>query len=171
MFTSTHSRRARLPVAAALVGMLVAGGVPRAAAAQEPPARRLSSIVGVAVEEYAKGIDARGRLISPQEYQEAIDFLADATQVADRMAGTRAAQAREALDSLIAAMRARRPPADVAALHRRFAAALGAEGAGRQTTLLIGNGHMPDRGAVALGALRENAALRAVFRRRYLGAA
>jgi L-erythro-3,5-diaminohexanoate dehydrogenase len=51
------------------------------------------------------------------------------------------------------------------------AAALGAEGAGRETTLLIGNGHMPDRGGIALAALRENETLRAIFRRRYLGAA
>ena len=46
--------------------------------AQEHPARRLSSIVGVAVEEYAKGVDARGQLISQQEYQETLDFLRDA---------------------------------------------------------------------------------------------
>jgi L-erythro-3,5-diaminohexanoate dehydrogenase len=49
------------------------------------------------------------------------------------------------------------------------AAALGAEGAGRPATLIIGNGHMPDRGATALRALRESAELRAVFRRRYVG--
>src|SRR5919201_520987 len=128
MITPALMRRARL-LGAATLSSLLALGAPRGACAKEPPARRLSSIVGVAVEEYAKGIDARGRLISAQEYQEAIDFLADATQVADRMAGSRAAQAREALDSLIAAMRAKRPPSDVAALHRRFTAALGAEGA------------------------------------------
>lgn len=47
------------------------------------------------------------------------------------------------------------------------AAALGAEGLGRATTMVIGNGHMPDMGATALGVLRENAAVRAVFERRY----
>ncbi|MBA3559903.1 MAG: hypothetical protein H0W30_15055, partial [Gemmatimonadaceae bacterium] len=40
--------------------------------AQEHPARRLSSIVGVAVEEYSKGIDQRGRITSDLEYQEAV---------------------------------------------------------------------------------------------------
>ncbi len=50
------------------------------------------------------------------------------------------------------------------------AAALGAEGLGRATTMLIGNGHMPDTGAIALGVLRECAPVRAVFERRYLGA-
>ena len=47
------------------------------------------------------------------------------------------------------------------------AAALGAEGLGRETTMLIGNGHMPDMGAIALEVLRTNPAVRAVFERRY----
>jgi L-erythro-3,5-diaminohexanoate dehydrogenase len=52
------------------------------------------------------------------------------------------------------------------------AAALGAEGLGRATTMIIGNGHMPDTGATALAVLRENADIRRIFRRRYgLGAA
>src|SRR5918911_5071693 len=118
MRTATLSRRSRLVAAAVLT--LGASGTSRLAAAQEPPARRLSSIVGVAVEEYGKGVDDAGRFISAQEYQESIDFLADATQVADRMAGSRVVQVREALDSLVAAMRARRTPREVAALHRRF---------------------------------------------------
>ena len=46
-------------------------------------------------------------------------------------------------------------------------AALGAEGLGRATTMIIGNGHMPDTGLIALNVLRENAAIRAVFERRY----
>jgi L-erythro-3,5-diaminohexanoate dehydrogenase len=46
-------------------------------------------------------------------------------------------------------------------------AALGAEGLGRATTMLIGNGHMPDMGLTALNVLRENPAVRAVFERRY----
>jgi len=50
------------------------------------------------------------------------------------------------------------------------AAALGAEGLGRATTMVIGNGHMPDMGAVALAVLRENPAIRAIFERRYGGA-
>jgi len=46
-------------------------------------------------------------------------------------------------------------------------AALGAEGLGRATTMLIGNGHMPDMGLTALNVLRESSAVRAVFERRY----
>jgi L-erythro-3,5-diaminohexanoate dehydrogenase len=49
------------------------------------------------------------------------------------------------------------------------AAALGAEGLGRATTMVIGNGHMPDMGAVALAVLRENPDIRAIFERRYGG--
>ena len=49
------------------------------------------------------------------------------------------------------------------------AAALGAEGLGRATTMLIGNGHMPDCGLTALNVLRENAEIHAIFRRRYGG--
>jgi L-erythro-3,5-diaminohexanoate dehydrogenase len=48
-------------------------------------------------------------------------------------------------------------------------AALGAEGLGRATTMIIGNGHMPDTGLIALNVLRENAAIRAIFERRYAG--
>src|ERR671937_391819 len=46
-------------------------------------------------------------------------------------------------------------------------AALGAEGLGRATTMLIGNGHMPDMGLTALNVLRESPAVRAIFERRY----
>ncbi len=46
-------------------------------------------------------------------------------------------------------------------------AALGAEGLGRATVLQIGNGLMPDLGAVALQLLREHAPLRAIFTRRF----
>jgi L-erythro-3,5-diaminohexanoate dehydrogenase len=48
-------------------------------------------------------------------------------------------------------------------------AALGAEGLGRATTMIIGNGHMPDAGLTALNVLRENAQVRAIFERRYGG--
>jgi L-erythro-3,5-diaminohexanoate dehydrogenase len=47
------------------------------------------------------------------------------------------------------------------------AAALGAEGLGRATTMIIGNGHMPDMGLTALNVLRESPAIRAIFERRY----
>ncbi|HUZ83596.1 MAG TPA: L-erythro-3,5-diaminohexanoate dehydrogenase [Gaiellales bacterium] len=49
------------------------------------------------------------------------------------------------------------------------AAALGAEGLGRATTMIIGNGHMPDRGRIALDVLRTCPAVRGVFERRYGG--
>jgi hypothetical protein len=55
--------------------------------AQENPAKRLSSIVGVAVEEYAKAVDADGKLISKDEFEETSGFLADARQVATRLRG------------------------------------------------------------------------------------
>ena len=99
------------------------------ATAQEHPARRLSSIVGVAVEEYAKGIDERGQLISQLEYQEAVDFLADAKTVATRLSGDRAPTIRAILDTLNEAVLARRPASEIAAAHARFMTALGNEGA------------------------------------------
>src|SRR5687768_3883842 len=99
-----------------LLGILLLGGA-TIAGAQDHPARRLSNIVGVAVEEYGKAVDAGGALVSEIEYQEAVDFLADARTVAARLSGERATSARAALDSLITAVRVRRPPAEVAALH------------------------------------------------------
>ncbi len=98
-------------------------------AQEEHPARRLSSIVGVAVEEYGKGIDERGRLISEQEYDEAVGFLSDARAVADRLSGDRAPAVRAVLDTLAAAVAAKASPSRVAAIHQRFVAALGSEGA------------------------------------------
>ncbi|HJR66967.1 MAG TPA: cytochrome c/FTR1 family iron permease [Gemmatimonadaceae bacterium] len=97
--------------------------------AQEHPARRLSSIVGVAVEEYSKGIDASGKLTSELEYQEAVDFLQDARGVAERLSGDRAPAVRLLVDSLRGVVAARRPPAEVDALYQRFVGALGNEGA------------------------------------------
>jgi high-affinity iron transporter len=97
--------------------------------AQEHPAKRLSSIVGVAVEEYGKGIDASGRMISDQEYQEAVDFLSNAREVAERLSGARAGAVRAELDSLSVAVTAKRTPAEIAEIHARFTTALGAEGA------------------------------------------
>lgn len=46
------------------------------------------------------------------------------------------------------------------------AAALGAEGLARQVEMQIGNGYMPDHGAIALQLLRDYAGLRAIFARR-----
>ena len=47
------------------------------------------------------------------------------------------------------------------------AAALGAEGVGRPTTMVIGNGHMPDMGLTALRVLRDNRRIREIFEQRY----
>ena len=47
------------------------------------------------------------------------------------------------------------------------AAALGAEGVGRDATLLVGNGYVPGHAELTLGLLRRNAALRAHFEGRY----
>jgi high-affinity iron transporter len=108
---------------------LISFTLPAVSAAQEHPARRLSNIVGVAVEEYGKAVDDRGRLTSSTEFQEAVGFLADAKQVAERLAGDRAMSARLVLDTLDAAVVAMKPAAEVMAIHARFTAALGAEGA------------------------------------------
>jgi high-affinity iron transporter len=97
--------------------------------AQENPAKRLSSIVGVAVEEYAKAVDANGNLISRDEFDETSGFLADAREVATRLRGYDAPATRAILDSLITAVAARRSPTTVKQIHRLFAASLGAAGA------------------------------------------
>src|SRR5215218_3567232 len=97
------------------------------ASAQEHPARRVANIVSVAVEEYGKAVDAQGRLVSAQEFQEAVDFLVDARRAADRLAGSNAAPARALLDSIASAVAAKRPPGAVDSLESRFAATLGNE--------------------------------------------
>ncbi|HKW49480.1 MAG TPA: cytochrome c/FTR1 family iron permease, partial [Gemmatimonadaceae bacterium] len=75
------------------------------------------------------GIDERGRMISAQEYQEAVDFLTDARRVADRLPGPRGDSARVLLDSIVAAVSSKRPSGELASLNRRFVAALGSEAA------------------------------------------
>jgi len=97
------------------------------ASAQEHPARRVANIVSVAVEEYGKAVDAQGRLVSAQEFQEAVDFLVDARRAADRLAGSNAAPARALLDSIASAVAAKRPPGAVDSLEIRFATTLGNE--------------------------------------------
>jgi high-affinity iron transporter len=107
----------------ALVALLAA----RTADAQEHPARRVASVVSVAVEEYAKAVDAQGRLISAQEYQEASDFLDDARAAAARLPGAQATAARALLDSISAAVKAKKPPRVLDSLQARFAVLLGNE--------------------------------------------
>ena len=48
------------------------------------------------------------------------------------------------------------------------AAALGAEGVGKDATLLIGNGYVPGHAELALGLLRRNPRLRAHFEARFV---
>jgi len=112
-----------LPLFVALAACCVA--LP--ASAQEHPARRAANIVSVAVEEYSKAVDARGRLISAQEYQETNDFLVDAKRAAERLSGSNAPPAHALLDSIAVAVAAKRPPAAVDSLEQRFAAVLGNE--------------------------------------------
>ena len=95
--------------------------------AQEHPARRVANIVSVAVEEYGKAVDDRGRLISAQEFQETNDFLLDAKRAAQRLSGNDATAARALLDSIASAVAAKRPPAALDSLQARFAALLGNE--------------------------------------------
>jgi len=107
--------------------LLAAGSAPVPAAAQEHPARRVATIVSVAVEEYGKAVDVRGRLISSQEYQETTDFLSDASRAAERLSGATAGSARALLDSITRAVGAKRPPAVLDSLEARFATLLGSE--------------------------------------------
>ncbi|HXT14500.1 MAG TPA: FTR1 family protein [Gemmatimonadaceae bacterium] len=99
---------------------------PTVAAQQDRPVQRVATIVSVAVEEYGKGIDEKGRLISNDEYQEAVGFLVDAQTVAQRLPGN-AAASRALLDSIVAAVKAKRPSPALAELSQRFTASLGRE--------------------------------------------
>src|SRR5258708_33979350 len=56
--------------------------------AQESPVQRIANIVTVAVSEYAKGGDARGRLTAPDEDQETLGFLSDPRRAAARLTST-----------------------------------------------------------------------------------
>ncbi|MEO8561106.1 MAG: cytochrome c/FTR1 family iron permease [bacterium] len=87
----------------------------------------MANIVSVAVEEYGKAVDAQGRLISAQEYSETNDFLIDAKRAADRLSGASAAPARALLDTIAAAVVAKRSPAALDSLEARFALILGNE--------------------------------------------
>src|SRR4051812_7473225 len=99
------------------------------AGAQDNSAKRVSSIVSVAVEEYAKAVDAGGKLISADEYQETAGFLADAREIAAKLPGYDGPQVRAVLDTLIHDVAVRRPPSELRLLHQRFLATLGSAGA------------------------------------------
>jgi high-affinity iron transporter len=97
--------------------------------AQENSAKRLSSIVSVAVEEYRKAVDSRGKTISEDEYSETSSFLVDARGVASRLRGYNASATQALLDTMIAAVRAKRPPQEIQLIEARFKGALGVAGA------------------------------------------
>ena len=123
------SFRDKLGRAAAVILTFAGLGFPNLLVAQESPARRVANIVSVAVEEYRKGVDESGRLISRDEYAEAVDFLKDARATATRLPGDRVAAAMTLLDSIMAAIQAKKPPSALAEMNQRFAAALGSEAA------------------------------------------
>ena len=86
---------------------------PAAATAQESPARRLANIVGVAVDEYQKGIDPSGAIVLQLEYDEAVAFLDDARGVAARVADDRAPQLVALVEELQRAVARRVAPAEL----------------------------------------------------------
>ncbi len=100
-----------------------------AAQSQENSAKRLSSIVSVAVEEYGKAVDPAGKLVSQEEYIEATSFLGDARNVAQRLTGYNALATQAVLDTLSSAVNARRTPDEIRAIHARFNGTLGSAGA------------------------------------------
>jgi high-affinity iron transporter len=112
-------------IALSILSLMAAVRLP----AQEKPAKRLASIVGVAVEEYAKAVDEHGKLISKDEFDETYGFLTDAKLVAARLNGYEAGATRAILDSLTLAVAARKPPATVKQFYKLFSASLGTAGA------------------------------------------
>ncbi|HXF24113.1 MAG TPA: FTR1 family protein [Gemmatimonadaceae bacterium] len=92
---------------------------------QDTAARRLASIVSVAVSEYGLAVDKRGQLISAEEYTEVSGFLENAREVAGRLEGRDAPAARAALQELIGAVKQKRPPAALEQYRASLLAALG----------------------------------------------
>ena len=111
-----------------LAALLIAASS-TAASAQDNSAKRLSSIVGVAVEEYGKAVDSNGKLISKLEYDETTSFLDDARGVAGRLTGPGAGLTKALLDSMSAAVDAKRPPAEITGFQARLVSSLGVAGA------------------------------------------
>ena len=120
-----------------VVFVLGAAGFVASAGAQERPAKRIASIVGVAMEEYTKAVGADGRVISEQEYGETISFLLEAMQAAQPLSGERAAETRSIIDSMLVAVRAKAPPLQLAGLRDRFAQSLGEDAALDLPTRLV----------------------------------
>jgi high-affinity iron transporter len=113
----------------ALASAAGALGVRQAGAQGQRPEQRLASIVGVAVGEYGKGIDADGRLLAADELDEAIGFLREAKEIADRLSGDRAPATQATLDTLLAASVAHRPQPAIVSIYGRFVRAMGSAGA------------------------------------------
>lgn len=112
-----------------LLSLLLAFTTAIPAQAQEEPVKRLANIVGVAIGEYGKGVDAQGHLISAQEHEESVGFLEDAAGVAARLSGPQSIPARAIIDTLLTAAQANRPPQELAAIGARLSTALGTAGA------------------------------------------
>jgi high-affinity iron transporter len=119
------ARLRQLATITAVTSLLLAQSV----GAQEAVGKRLSAIVGVAVEEYAKGVDSSGHLISAVEVAEAAGFLREARDVAARLVMPSAAAVRVVIDSLMAAVGRRAMPAVLQSFYRSFSDLLGVEGA------------------------------------------
>src|SRR5687768_9099550 len=100
-----------------------------AGSAQENSAKRLSSIVSVAIEEYGKAVDSEGKLVSKEEYTETTTFLGDAKVIAQRLKGYNAPLTQALLDTLADAVNKRVAPSEIRLIHARFKGALGAAGA------------------------------------------
>ncbi|MEX2182183.1 MAG: FTR1 family protein [Gemmatimonadaceae bacterium] len=94
-------------------------------AAQEAPAKRLANIAAVAVDEYSKGVDDRGRIFAQLEYDEAATFLADAQALTSRIDDGRASQLHALLDEMRTAVADRVAPAALTEIHARLIAVLG----------------------------------------------
>lgn len=103
--------------------------VPSTARAQDATARRVASIVAVAVAEYGRAVDEHGAMISAEEYAETTGFLKDARDLAAELDGQNASAARSVLDAMILAVAEKRPPSVLQPSRERFLAALGREGA------------------------------------------
>src|SRR4051812_33715603 len=96
-----------------VIGFLGMGA--SAAAAQVATVQRIAGMVAIAADEYGKAIDGQGRLVSIEEYQEAVGFLAEAKASAGRLPSERRGAAA-ILDSIITAVDAKRPVGEVKAI-------------------------------------------------------
>lgn len=111
-----------------VLGALFVTITPGIGIAQAADARRLASIVSVAISEYSMAVDQRGHVISSEEYSETMGFLESAHEIAATLHGRHAAIVRASLDTLIGAVQARRPPATLEPYRSRLGSALGSDG-------------------------------------------